>query len=58
MENDKPVFIDAGTGTGKNYFILNTLLADAYKDNNNVLLLVNRTALSVQQQDALCKKCL
>lgn len=55
-KNDKPVFIDAGTGTGKNYFILNTLLADAYKDNNNVLLLVNRTALSVQQQDALCKK--
>lgn len=55
-KSSKPVFIDAGTGAGKNFFVLNSLVLDAYKSKQNVLILVNRTALSVQQQKYLNEK--
>lgn len=45
-----PVFIDAGTGRGKNTFILKHLLRKAASHNKNVLLFVNRIALNAQQR--------
>lgn len=43
-DNNKPVIIAAGTGTGKNYFIEHGLYQYAQKTGKNVLLLVNRSA--------------
>ena len=45
-----PVFIDAGTGKGKNTFIFKHLLRKAASNNKNVLLFVNRVALNAQQR--------
>ena len=59
---ERPVFISAQTGQGKNYFIENTLLP--YIENLNlkketdfkVLIVSNRIALRLQTQDRLNKK--
>lgn len=59
---ERPVFISAQTGCGKNYFIENTLLP--YIENLNlkketdfkVLIISNRIALSLQTKDRLSKK--
>lgn len=42
------VFISAPTGTGKTYFILNTLLPYFYSHNKKILFLVNRRILKEQ----------
>lgn len=48
--SSKPVFLHAGTGKGKNTFVLEKLVKEARKNKTNVLYLVNRVALNTQQQ--------
>lgn len=45
-----PVFLHAGTGKGKNTFILKKIVKAADDKRCNVLYLVNRVALNTQQQ--------
>lgn len=42
---DGNVVLDGGTGTGKTYFILHTLVPHAVENDLNILFLCNRTAL-------------
>ena len=51
-----PALIEAPTGSGKNTFVVNTLADYAASMNKCVLLLSNRTAISLQQRKALWKK--
>lgn len=50
------VFISAPTGTGKTYFILNTLLSYAKEKNQKILYLVNRTMLKEQLEKELSRR--
>ncbi len=50
---DTVVFIDAPTGSGKNTFVLSVLAEEAKKYDQFVMLLSNRTALSMQQKRKL-----
>ena len=48
-----PVLISAQTGRGKNHFIMNMLIPFALRTGQQVFLLSNRIALSVQQKKEL-----
>lgn len=48
-----PVFIDAPTGSGKTTFVYKELIQTALSQNQNVLLVSNRIALSLQQKESL-----
>ena len=50
------VFISAPTGTGKTYFIFNTLLSYAKETNQKILYLVNRTMLKEQLEKELSRR--
>lgn len=50
---EQPVVITAGTGSGKSYFILNTLLKHAEENNERILLLVPRIAIKEQFLNSL-----
>lgn len=47
------IFIDAPTGRGKTYFILNTLFAHALQNRKKILYLVNRVALRNQIENEI-----
>ncbi len=49
------VLFDAGTNSGKTYFILKVLLPWAYKKNKRILFLCNRNALSNQVERDVCR---
>lgn len=44
----KPIIINTPTGSGKTYFILNTLLKYAFENNKRIVYLTNRNALRNQ----------
>lgn len=48
LEVNAKVFIDAGTGSGKTYFVINTYIPYMMRMNKQVLLLCNRTTLKEQ----------
>lgn len=47
---DTPVLIDTPTGSGKTTFIYKCIIPRAKKQNMNVLIVSNRTALNIQQK--------
>lgn len=49
------VVFDAGTNSGKTYFILKVLLPWAYEHNKRILVLCNRDALSNQIKNDVCR---
>lgn len=49
------IFISAPTGTGKTYFILNTLLPYFYSQNKKILFLVNRRILKEQMEKEISR---
>lgn len=51
-----PVFIHAPTGSGKNYFVVNSLSDAVGTVGGRVLILTNRTALTLQQRMEADKK--
>lgn len=50
-----PVFISAQTGSGKNTFILHSLLPYAKKEGKSILMICNRIALNIQQKRLILK---
>ena len=50
---EQPVVITAGTGSGKSYFILNTLLKHAEENNERILLLLPRVTIKEQFMNEL-----
>lgn len=50
------VFISAPTGTGKTYFVFNTLLSYAKETGRKILYLVNRTMLKEQLEKEISKR--
>lgn len=49
------VVFDAGTNSGKTYFILNILLPWAYEQHKRILILCNRDALRSQIEREVCR---
>ena len=49
-------FIEAGTGKGKTYFVINTLYEYAKSHNKRILLLVNRSSSYVQFTNEIIAK--
>lgn len=49
------VVFDAGTNSGKTYFILNILLPWAYEQHKRILILCNRDALRSQTEREVCR---
>lgn len=49
------VVFDAGTNSGKTYFILKVLLPWAYEQHKRILFLCNRDALRNQVEDDVCR---
>lgn len=47
-----PVIIQAPTGSGKNYFVINLLASEVEEQGGRVLVLTNRVALTLQQRRA------
>lgn len=52
------IFIQAPTGTGKSYFILNVLLDWAVANRASILYLVNRKVLKSQIEEKLQERCI
>ncbi len=63
-DNNNPVFISSQTGTGKTYFVIDTLLRHVVKDNlksgcqNRILFISNRIALNRQVKHEVADKIL
>lgn len=51
-----PILINAPTGSGKSTFVFEKLVEDAQKSNCTILILSNRTTLSIQQKKILSNK--
>ena len=49
------VLFDAGTNSGKTYFILKVLLPWAYEHHKRILFLCNRDALRNQVERDVCR---
>lgn len=52
------IFIQAPTGTGKSYFILNVLLDWAVLNRVSILYLVNRKVLKSQIEEKIQERCI
>ena len=50
---ERPVFISAQTGSGKNYFVTHDLREYAKKNGEHILYISNRVALGYQQKKEL-----
>lgn len=50
-----PILIDAQTGVGKTTFIMKNCIPEALKNNKNVLILINRSAVGTQIKKSVLK---
>ena len=55
-QGGESIFIEAPTGMGKTTFVLNQLVEDAMKDQQEVLFLSNRYLLKEQIKHSVAKK--